>query len=378
MRQGMWVWAIRDVIRKPVEAVWLCAALGLFVAVIGTLLLFTNALSNSVKRLLANSPSIIVRKIDAGGWAPMPVREALQAARTIPGVLNPRTRVWGVVNGPLGPVTVVGTETEMAGKAIGKHVPYTLGPGRAIAGTGVVNGTPGSIKLQNGRRVLELHLIARVSRELDPAVHDVILLHVSDARFLLNIKKGFASDLALDVFHEAEAAAIVPDLAKAFAWPVHIEQRRHARAAYVGFLSRRSGVGIVMLIPGLLLLLLLIFVTVKEHVARRYEVGLYKALGWRTTDIVRLHLYRALVMGLPALAAGMTAAYILVFGSSVGWVGRLFLGWSLNPPNLHLDPSGSILTLVEIAAVVMTPYLITTLWATVCSAAVDPYELLNE
>ena len=64
----MWVWAIRDVVRKPVEAVWLCAALGLFVAVIGTPLLFTHALSQSVKRLLAHAPSIVVRKVDAGGW----------------------------------------------------------------------------------------------------------------------------------------------------------------------------------------------------------------------------------------------------------------------------------------------------------------------
>ncbi len=374
----MWVWAIRDVIRKPVEAVWSCAGLSLFVTIIGTLLLFNNVLSQSVKRFLAHSPSIVVRRIDAGGWTPIPVREALAAARKTPGVLNPRTRVWGVVNGPLGPVTIVGIPTDMADKPINKHIPYTLGPGQAIAGAGVVNGEPTSIQLQNGRRSLELRLIKKISNELDAAVHDVMLLHISDARFLLNIAERFASDLVLDVFHEAEAAAMVPDLAKAFAWPVHIEQRRQARAAYAGALSRLSGVGIVMLIPSLLFLLLLIFMTVKEHVARRHEVGLYKALGWRTADIVRLHLYRALVLGLPALAAGIAAAYILVFGSGAGWMGRLFLGWSLNPPTLHLDPSGSLLTLIEIGALVMTPYLTTTLWAAVSNATVDPDELLNE
>jgi hypothetical protein len=377
MRQGMWVWAIRDVIRKPAEAVWLCAALGLFVAIIGTPLLFTNALSQSVKRLLADAPSIVVRKIEAGGFAPMPVQEGLAAARKTPGVLNPRTRVWGVVNGPSGPVTVVGIQTDTMEEASVKPVPYALGPGQAIAGAGVETGKSTAIKLQNGPRVLELQLILKRSSEPDPAVHDMVLLNVSDARFLLNLNNGFASDLALDVFHETEAAAIVPDLAEAFAWPVHIEQRGQVRADYTETLYRRSGVGIVMLIPGLLLLLLLIFITVKQHVAGRYEVGLYKAFGWRTVDIVRLHIYRALVTGLPALAAGMTAAYFLVFGSGAGWVGRLLLGWDLNPPDLELHPGGSFVTLIEIGALVMTPYLTATLWATVSGAAADPEELLN-
>ena len=70
-------------------------------------LLFSEALSGAAHSILRDSPSLVIRIMDAGGWKPVSIQEALPLVQAVPGVTNVRARIWGVARGPLGPVTLL-------------------------------------------------------------------------------------------------------------------------------------------------------------------------------------------------------------------------------------------------------------------------------
>jgi hypothetical protein len=80
----------------------------------------------------------------------------------------------------------------------------------------------------------------------------------------------------------------------------------------------------------------------------------------------------------PASIFGMAVAYALVYFPGISWPGQLFFGWQSNAPGLYLNPAGSIHILLQVAAGVLVPYLVSNLWPAIENATTDPHQLLQE
>jgi ABC-type lipoprotein release transport system permease subunit len=370
-------WAARDILRQPLEAILLFLSLTLLAAVLGTVLLLSQSLSQTAQRILKAAPSLIIRRVGPGGWAPMPVQESIRLAESVAGVIAAKARVWGTVNGPEGPVTVFGIDQpfEHIGLSNDMRLPSE---GQAILGPGVVTTDKSDVIQLSGTNFLAVKIAAVFDSRTSMVTHDLVLLHPKDARQILGLASGYASDVAVEVFHENEAEALLPDLARAFPWPVRLISRREASGIYSAGLARRSGLAYMTLIPALLAFAFIVVGAGKNKSARRYEAGLYKAFGWTTPDIFRLQLLKALLSGVPAVACGLITAYGLVLWPGVSWPGYLLLGWKQHPPLMYLDSSGALLVLLEIALLVFLPYLAATLWPALKAATADPQDFLEK
>jgi ABC-type lipoprotein release transport system permease subunit len=217
----------------------------------------------------------------------------------------------------------------------------------------------------------------RFPRASDLMTHDIIMLHPDDARRLLGLQPGEASDLALAVFHPEEAEALLPELVGAFPWPVHVATRQDTRKYYAAAFGRRGGLGQLLYAPAVLALFLLVAVVVRQQIGDRAHVGLLKALGWTSRDIVTLQLAKALVVGLPAVAAGLMVAYGLVYLPDQRWVGTLLLDWQDTAPQLHLDAGHAAPVFLGVAGILILPYLAAVYWSSLMQVAAEPYDLLN-
>jgi hypothetical protein len=370
------IWAVRDILRRPIESLLLAAAITSTIAIVGTLLLFPRAVYNTVDRLLNAAPSIVVRRIDAGGWQPLPIREAVQAAGSVPGVISVTPRIWGIVNGPQGPLTVIGVSQGIVPQGYKDLLPRLPDPGQAIVGPGVAAGEFTDIQLAGSTRS-SYRIIGRLPDKTGIFSHDLVLLNVQDVRKLIRLPDGFASDLALDVFHDQEQDAILADLAAAFPWPVRCVTRRQSAAIYAGGLNRGSTLNTITVIPAVLAVCLLVAVNIRKSMGRQSDLGIMKAMGWTTGDIVRLQLYRAFAVGLPAAAAGVCLSYFLVYWSGTQWLGNIILGWETLPPKLYLEPDGAITVLLEVAGFVLVPVIGSALAPAVKAAAADVHELIE-
>ena len=369
-------WSVRDVFRYPLETMLLFLSLVALVAIPGTAMLLSQALSDTAGMLLKNSPAVVIRKVSPTGWAALPAEESIRLAKSVPGVVRAGIRIWGTANSPAGPVTVFGIDDSNKTGSPVESLPLP-GRGEAVLGAGVLPGEdPESLNL-TAQDTLNLKVIGILESNTSMVAYDMVLTHPDDARKILGISMGYASDLFVNVFHETEADAILPDLARAFPWPVRLTTRNEATGIYVSASARRSGIVYVTIIPALLALALVVVGVVKSQIGRSCNVGLFKAFGWTTTDIFQFQLLKALFIGIPAVTAGMICSYWFVFRPGVSWPGYLFFGWKHNPPPLYLNASGVFLVLIQIAALIFLPYLAATLWPALRAAVSDPQDFLE-
>jgi hypothetical protein len=371
------LWAAREIIRRPAEALLLVTALLLVVLATATPLLLTQAVTATADGILERSPAVVVRRLNAGGWAPIPVREAVSAALGVPGVIAAHPRIWGTAAGPGGTVTVVGLDRETLGRLPGATPFPPLDAGQCIAGPALADQGPGPWLLRNADRSVSLTPVAALSADTGIVAQDIVLVTPADARRLLAIPPDHASDLALEIFHEQEQEAVLPELAAAFPWPVRMVTRREAETSSAAGWSRPATAWLFLMTPAILAMALIVLATVRERFGRRREIGLLRTVGWTSGDIVRLHLLKGIFIALPAIALGLSGACLLVFCPGVTWPARLFFGWDSSPPALHLNPAGSWLTMVQVAALTLFPYLAALLWPAARGATGDPAEMLR-
>jgi hypothetical protein len=361
----LWSWATRDLLRRPVEAALSGLALATLVTVLAVNLLATQGLSATVDEVLDAGPSLLVRRVGPGGWLPMPAG-ARDRALAVRGVTRALARSWGVVRWQEQALTVLATDGGDESVAPGVA---TIGPG--------VDLNPGDALFLEGLVSRSLRVHERLGESTGIVAHDLILVSEPDARALLGLGPAETSDLALWVYHDSEVDAVRPALREAFPFPVRIVSAREARGALRSRLERVAGLGATLLIPGLLALALLALAVARSQSASRRDVGLLKALGWRSADIVRLHLYRALVIGLPGVALGWASGYALVFLPELQWLGGALLAWTGPAPQLRLDPAGAIVTLLEIGALVLGPWVAAFVLPAARSASVDAEQWLR-
>jgi len=372
--QALLAWSIRDLVRRPLESGLLVTALLLTVSVTAAPLLFTQALSTTSGLMFRDAPSLVVRKLNALGWTPIPSDQSVQLAKSVPGVIAARPRVWGRVAGPEGPLTVIGIDR------YGPPLPQSTAlPGReeAVVGTDVKGDRVAPFLTLTGQRTATLKIVGRSDAMTGIAEPNMVLLHIDDARDLLGVPDGYASDLAIEVFNPAEESAILPDLTAAFPWTVRITTRTESAGIYAAGLARMGGMAVAFLVPALLALCLLVAVTVRDRFGRRFEIGLLKALGWTTGDIVRLQVSRALLIGIPGAAGGIMLALLLVFWPNANWPVRLCPEWQALSSRLSFSPGDAGLILLEVTGLVVLPFLAATIGTVLRCAIADPQEMLE-
>ena len=372
--QLLLAWAIRDLMRRPLESGLLVTALLLTVSVTAAPLLLTQALSTTTDLMLKDAPSLIVRKFNALGWTPIPSDQSAKLAKSVPGVIAARPRVWGRVAGPEGPLTVIGVDR------YGPPLPQSTalpGRGEAVVGTDIKKDRAAPLLTLTGQRTATLRVVGRSEMKTDIPEPNIVLLHIDDARDLLGIPDGYASDLAIEVFNPAEENAILPDLTAAFPWTVRITTRTERAGIYAAGLARMGGMAAAFLVPALLALCLLVAVTVRDRFGRRSEIGLLKALGWATGDIVRLQVSRASLISIPGATGGMMLALLLVFWPNANWPGRLCPEWQALASRLSFSPGDAGLILLEVTGLVVLPFLAATIGTVLRCAVADPEEMLE-
>lgn len=370
------LWAAHELRARPGSALLMGAALTLLTTMMAGGLLLSQALTATTGRLLDQGPDLVVRRTGPFGWHAVQDQDAALAL-AIPGIVAARPRIWGAVRASDQAVTVVAADDAALRRLMPPEALQAPAPGEAIAGRGVsLPGTDARLML-HGATDLTFRVTQRFPTRSDLATHDVVMLHPRDARTLLGLAPDQASDLALFVFHPEEAEALRPELARAFPWPAHIATRQDTRKYYAAVFGRRGGLGAMLYLPAALALVLLTTAVVRQQMGDRSRMGLLKALGWTSRDILALQMAKALLVSLPAVAAGLVLAYGLVYAPFLSWIGRLLLGWQTTAPLLHLDAGYAAPIFLEVTGMLLAPFLAAVLWSSLGLAAADPQDLFN-
>lgn len=383
MQRSMWEAAAAAIVRRRARSVSIVLALALTTGLFSSTYFLAESLRVTSGALAAHAPSIVVSRTVAGRPAPID-SASVSSVASILGVRTVRPRVWGYLYLAAleGNVTVMalgdGTTSELAlpdetlTLAIGEAI---VGPGIAHAlglrdGDRVAFGAPGAAPEDVGVRVLR---VVRVLPERAALLaNDVVLTTDTDARAILGMPEGSETDLAVDVF-PPEETDVVAEAIVGVVPGAHVTTRATTvRALELTFDARAGFLGAVLL-PVLFSFLLLAWERLSGVSAdERREIGVMKAVGWTTADVLRLRTTESAVLAAVGAGFGLLGAYVHVFVLGAPGLADVILGWSNLRPSLALAPVLGAETFLGILAAVILPFALVSAIPAWRAATLDP------
>jgi ABC-type lipoprotein release transport system permease subunit len=359
-------YALGSLARRKGRNLSLLGAYALVVFALATVMLHGQALRREAELLLADSPAVIVQKLMAGRHDLVPAAY-LDELVGIRGVQSVQGRLWGYYFDP------------GAGANYTVMVPLGDAPaqGSAIIGAaiarlrGLAPGDFLSLRTHRGE-AFPLRIAAVLDHASALVSADLFLVGAEDFRVLFGMPPDRYTDLILGVRNPREAATVAEKVLQRLpdTRPV---LREEVLRTYRSVFDWREGLVLLALTGALLAFALLAWDKASGLSAEeRRELGILKAIGWDTGDLLRMKLWEGAAVSLSAFLAGYLLAYAYVFWAGAPLVGSTLAGWSVLYPEFRPRPVFDGLQLMTLFSLSVVPYTLATLVPVWKAAITDP------
>jgi ABC-type lipoprotein release transport system permease subunit len=388
MKISILAFALRALARRKARALALGGGLAFAVALVAAVVFMTESLRAEAERAHDAHPDIVVQKLVGGRPTTISAAEAAKLA-DIPSVRRVDARVWGYVFLPSlqGNVTIVGTSKGAQPLSVANGV---LAEGRDLA--------PGSHEMIAGAELAHflgmrpgdelglptsnfdarpLTLVGTFRSSLDLYTADVLICDEDDARALLLLPPGDATDLAVALSNPAEARVVARTITERLPGARVVERDLLARVYHLSY-GRRAGFVLGAAIPAILALLVLAWDRASGlGPDERKEIAVLKAVGWSTSDVLWAKLFESLLVGASATALGLLLGYAWIFWLGAPGLRPALVGWSVLYPRAALTPAVDVAQLLGISLAVMGPFALLSIVPAWRAATADPLDTMR-
>lgn len=359
-------YTLAALLRRKTRNFGLLLVYTLLVFLFASALLLGQGLRREAAVLLQDAPEVIVQRLTAGRHDLLPVAW-LDSLRRIRGVGAVQGRLWGYYYDPavkanytlmVAPERGLAADEILVGAALARV--RQLGVGDYL-GLRAANGQPLPLKITG---VLES------ASELLSA--DLMLLSEAGFRALFNLPPDQYTDAVLTVRNPREARTVAEKITLALPNSRPILRAEILRT-YDAVFNWREGMAFVWL--GALLLAFAILAWDKAaglSAEEKREIGILKAIGWETGDILRMKLWEGALLSLTAFLAGYALAWWQVFHGGARLFAPVLKGWAVLYPDFRLTPTVDPRQILVLLAVTVLPYILATLIPGWRAAIADP------
>jgi ABC-type lipoprotein release transport system permease subunit len=369
-RRHLLDFAVRSLARRPARNLGLMAVYALIVFVVASVMLFGAAIRREAAAMLAAGPEITAQAMVMGrhDLARTGDIEALAGLR---GVRRVEARLWGYLWDSAGAATYT-LMVPPAGD--GAHA---VAPGEVIVGEGVArarNLAPGKplFLVSPAGKFLRGKVKAVLSSDSALISSDLVLVAEAEFRRFFSLPADVWTDIAITVANPREVTTVVEKAAARLPGYRFVTRADMARSAEALF-SWREGLTLALLAGALLAFAILAFDKASGLSAEeRREIGILKAIGWGTDDVIILKLFEGGVVSGFAYLIGLLAAWLHVFFFSAGLFEPVLKGWATLYPHFPLAPTFDAVELATLAMLTVVPYVAAILVPVWRAAAADP------
>ncbi|MCU7857998.1 MAG: FtsX-like permease family protein, partial [Candidatus Thiodiazotropha sp. (ex Lucinoma borealis)] len=191
-------------------------------------------------------------------------------------------------------------------------------------------------------------------------------------RRLFNIPEGFYTDLVLSVRNPREVRKVAEKLTLLLPDTRPI-LREEVLRTYDSVFSWRQGILFVLLTGSILAFVIFAWDKASGLSAEeRREIGILKAVGWDTADVMRMKFWEGMIISLSAFLIGYLAAYAHVFYASASLFEPVLKGWAVLYPQFRLTPFVDGLQLATLLFFTVLPYIVATIIPIWRTSITDP------
>ena len=338
----------------------------MIVFLLASVMLFSQAVKREAQQLLSESPELIVQRMVAGRHALIP-EDYISKIRQIRGVQGNRGRLWGYLYDPIASAnyTLMVPEHEI------------VRPGTVVIGEAVARARGAAVNDVLSFRAYDGQLfsftIDRILSDESALVSaDLILLDEPDFKEFFGIASGQYTDIAVTVANPREVSKIAEKISLALPDSRPILREEILRT-YASIFSWREGITLVLLLGAILAFIIFAWDKASGLSAEeKREIGILKAVGWETSDIIKMKFWEGLLISLTAFLSGYLLAYAHVFLLSSFLFSAVLKGWSVLYPNFELVPFIDGFQIVTLLFFTVFPYAGATIVPIWRAAITDP------
>ncbi|MBW9270409.1 MAG: FtsX-like permease family protein [Candidatus Thiodiazotropha sp. (ex. Lucinisca nassula)] len=359
-------YTLGTMMRHKGKSLSLLSVYTIIVFMLASVMLFSHAMRSEALALLADSPEIVVQRIQAGRSVMVPA-DYLQRIGKLRGVTEKRGRLWGYYYDP----AVKANYTVMASEQDQLSI-NDIVIGEGIARTrGLSIGDYLTLRSHEGK-AFSFRVLRLLESESELISSDLLLMNPQGYRRLFGIDESLYTDLVLSVRNPREIQKIAEKLTLLLPDSRPILRTEILRT-YESLFSWRQGVMLILLLGSVLAFVIFAWDKASGLSAEeRKEIGILKAVGWETGEVMRMKFWEGVIISLMAFLIGYLAAYLHVFYTSASLFEPVLKGWSVLYPRFQLTPSVDGLQLATLFFFTVLPYTLATIVPVWRSSITDP------
>jgi ABC-type lipoprotein release transport system permease subunit len=362
---------LSSLLRRKWKNLALASVYTLIVFLLASVMFFTYAIRREASLLLDNAPEMTVQRLLAGRHSPIPL-SYLERIKDIPGVHSARGRLWGYYFDP-----VVGANYTLVVPEAGAPEKGTIRVGAGVArARSLLAGDMIEFKTASGD-ILELE-----AREFFPdgselVSSDLIVLSADDFLTISGGTADAATDLAVGVRNPRELATIAGKIAERLP-DTRVILREEILRTYDAVFNWRGGLLVIILGGAMLAFIILAWEKASGlGPEERREIGILKAIGWETSDVLLMKFWEGMTVSLSSFFLGLVLAYLHVFTAGSGLFAPVLKGWSVLLPEFRLVPYIDGAQIAALFFLTVVPYSIATIIPAWRASIVDPDSVMR-
>jgi ABC-type lipoprotein release transport system permease subunit len=358
--------ALSSLAQRPGKNLSLALVFAVVIFALASVLFLSTALRAEAAALLAGGPDVVVQRTVAGRHDLIPAAEVEKLAR-IRGVQAATGRRWGYAYDKPSRVNLTVMVPERFWGAPGEVV---LGDGVARL-RGLAAGESFALPTHTGD-FLTLRVREVTPPEAALVAADVVLVSGEDFERLFGQGPDRVTDVALRVPNDRELETVAAKASRALPGGRAVTRHELART-YEAVFDWRSGLVVVVLLAAVLSFAIVAWDKAAGLSAgERHEIGVLKAIGWDTADVMAARAWEGAAIALVAFGLGVIGAYVHVFLAGASLFDPVLRGWSTLSPRLALTPAVGALDLATLFGLTVVPYLLATVVPAWRAAVTDP------
>ena len=357
---------LSSLLRRKRKNIALISVYTLVVFFLASVLFFTHSIRKEASIILKTSPEMIIQRLVAGRHELVPMNY-IDKIREIRGVSSVKARLWGYYYDP-----IVGANYTLIVPEDRQLNTGKIDIGEGISRTRLVfEGDTMEFRAYDGV-VIDLEIKNTISSQSELISSDLILISENDFRRLFGTPKGYATDLTLQVKNPRELSTIAVKIAELLPDTRQILRDEILRT-YDAVFNWRGGILVVILLGAMLAFVIFAWDKASGLSSEeRREIGILKAIGWETSDVILMKFWEGMVVSLSSFLAGIILAYIHVFFASSMLFEPVLKGWAILYPKFRIVPFIDASQIAALFFLTVIPHTVATIIPSWRAATVDP------
>jgi len=339
----------------------------LVVLMLASVMFFTYALKREASLILKDAPEMIVQRMAAGRTDLVPVHY-IDKVKAIRGVHSSKGRLWGYYyDSVIGANYTLIVPEEGVGPERG-----TIHIGKGISRVRLLDEEDEMEFRAHDGAIFNLKVSSILSPESELVSSDLVFISEPDFRRLFGLSKEYVTDLTLQIKNSREWT-VVAEKVVALLPDTRVILRDEILRTYDMVFSWRGGLMLAIFFSGLLAFAIFSWDKASGLSAEeRKEIGILKAIGWETNDVILMKFWEGMVISLTSFLTGTLLAYVHVFFTSAALFEPVLKGWAVLYPKFKLTPFINPFQMTVLFSLTVVPYTVATIIPSWRAATMDP------